>query len=115
MGLVKKKIGYRTIYLVWSYLAEGGWVRNMKGKHADRWSCVLGRSTASGSRAFAQNGSLAGCAGAQADRRKHAWECTIWHKDLCRVGKTAKQFRVTAGMAIWHSQGDLASKLEIQT
>lgn len=32
-------------------------------------------------------------------------------KTYSRVGKTAKQFRVTAGMAIWHKQGDLASKL----
>lgn len=32
-------------------------------------------------------------------------------KTYSRVGKTAKQFRVTAGMAIWHNQGNLASKL----
>lgn len=32
-------------------------------------------------------------------------------KTYSRVGKTAKQFRVTAGMVIWHNQGDLASKL----
>lgn len=28
-----------------------------------------------------------------------------------RVGKTAKQSRVTAGMAIWYNKGDLPSKL----
>lgn len=30
------------------------------------------------------------CAGAQAECRRHAWECTVWHEDLQQGGEDSQ-------------------------